>query len=104
MAVATTLAGPVRSGLDGTPSIRGVALHPPWKGRDGLRAGYRVSCGCGCFAAISTSAPKRSATHQLRRAAIAAEQSDPCFRRDDGNQDLPSNNSRPISILRISLV
>ena len=44
-----TLAGPARSGLDGTPSIRGIALHPPWKGRDGLRAGFRVSRGCGCF-------------------------------------------------------
>src|SRR5207342_947905 len=39
MAVAMTLAGPARSGLDGTLSIRGIALHPPWKGRDGLRAG-----------------------------------------------------------------
>ena len=45
-AVAVTLAGPVGSGLDGTPSIRGIALHPPWKGRDGLRAGPRVSRGC----------------------------------------------------------
>src|SRR4249919_2366363 len=42
MAVAMTLAGPARSGLDGTLSIRGIALHPPWKGRDGLRAGLRV--------------------------------------------------------------
>src|SRR6478672_8356605 len=46
IAVATTLAGPEQSGLDGALSIRGIALHPPWKGRDGLRAGPRVSRGC----------------------------------------------------------
>src|SRR6478735_6250142 len=46
MAVAMTLARPEQSGIDGTPSIRGIALHPPWKGRDGLRAGVRLSRGC----------------------------------------------------------
>src|SRR4249919_3966125 len=46
-AVAMTLAGPALSGLDGTLSIGGIALHLPWKGRDGLRAGSRVSCDCG---------------------------------------------------------
>ena len=45
-AVAMTLAGPTQSGLDGAQAIRGIALHPPWKGRDGLRAGPRVSRGC----------------------------------------------------------
>src|SRR5207342_3213527 len=48
-AVAMTLAGPAGSGLDGTLSIRGIALHPPWKGRDGWRAGPWVSRGCGGF-------------------------------------------------------
>src|SRR4249919_2445272 len=46
MAVAMTLAGPALAGLDGALSIRGIALHPPWKGRDGLRAGPRVSRVC----------------------------------------------------------
>ena len=49
MAVAMTLAGPAHPGLDGAQAIRGIALHPPWKGRDGLRAGPRVSRGCGDF-------------------------------------------------------
>ena len=66
MAVAMTLAGPEHSGLDGALSIRGIALHPPWKGRDGLRAGPRVSCGCGDLSVISTSASKRFTTTQIR--------------------------------------
>src|SRR6476620_1657993 len=52
-----TLAGPAGSGLDGAQAIRGIALHPPWKGRDGLRAGPRLSRGCG---GLSDSSDKRT--------------------------------------------
>src|SRR5207342_2850149 len=58
MAVAMTLAGPARSGLDGAQAIRGIALHPPWEGRDGLRAGHRVSRGCGCLSHRSDKRPQ----------------------------------------------
>src|SRR5207342_190940 len=74
MAVAMTLAGPARSGLDGTLSIRGIALHPPWKGRDGLRAGSRVSRGCGCLSHRSdkrTKALRDPSAEVARRASFA---------------------------------
>src|SRR6476660_8345037 len=80
MAVAMTLAGPARSGLDGTLSIRGIALHPPWKGRDGLRAGSRVSRGCGCLSNSRdkcTQALHDPSAEVARRASFAQALSNP---------------------------
>ena len=75
-----TLAGPARSGLDGAQAIRGIALHPPWKGRDGLRAGPRVSRVCD---ALSDCTDKRTqALHDhsdevARQASFALSLSNP---------------------------
>ena len=72
--VAMTLAGPARSGLDGAQVIRGIALHPPWKGRDGLRAGPRVSCGCDALSDCSdkrTQALRDPSAEVARRASFA---------------------------------
>src|SRR5207342_3966428 len=80
MAVAMTLAGPALTGLDGTQAIRGIALHPPWKGRDGLRAGSRVSRGCGCFSDPSdkrTQALHDPSAQVARRASFAQALSNP---------------------------
>src|SRR4249919_1850350 len=80
VAVAVTLAGPARSGLDGTLSIRGIALHPPWKGRDGWRAGLRLSRGCGCFSDSSdkrTQALRDPSAVVARRASFAYLLSNP---------------------------
>src|SRR5207342_3968875 len=80
MAVAMTLAGPARSGIDGALSIRGIALHPPWKGRDGLRAGPRVSRGCDDLADCidkCTQALRDPSAEVARRASFALLLSNP---------------------------
>src|SRR6476620_11449741 len=79
-AVAMTSAGPAQSGLDGTPSIRGIALHPPWKGRDGWRAGPGVSRGCDDIAVIfdkRTQALHDPSAQVARRASFALALSNP---------------------------
>ena len=80
IAVAMTLAGPAESGLDGAQAIRGIALHPPWKGRDGLRAGPRVSRGCDDFSNRRdecTQALRDPSAEVARRASFAQVLSNP---------------------------